>query len=180
MTSIGKFTRQEAMKLTAVSSNKLTYWEQKGLVVPEKAGNPAHPYVMYTGEQVLQLKIIQRLRERISLQEIKQVLRFLKERGYQPSLLKGNLIFVNKVLCLVEDHDFRQVILEVSGKNKGQAVINYLGNVGDVVDELYISARDQHIYDFIERLERNLGISYSSNWSQLELFVSQSNACESA
>jgi DNA-binding transcriptional MerR regulator len=72
------FTRQEVITMTGIKAGKLSYLDSTGLVVPEKRGNPKRPIVIYSVEQVIQLKIIQRLREKLSLQTIKVVIEQIK------------------------------------------------------------------------------------------------------
>lgn len=67
------FTRQEAIALTGVKSGNLSYMDRTGLVVPSKYGNPQRPTVIYSAEQILQLKIAETLRDRFSLQQIRKV-----------------------------------------------------------------------------------------------------------
>ena len=71
------FTRQETIALTSISSGRLSYLDRTGLVVPEKFGNPQHPKVVYKWQQILEIKTIERLREKLSLQETKSF-RFFK------------------------------------------------------------------------------------------------------
>lgn len=146
------FNRQETIALTNISSGRLSYLDRTNLVVPQKFGNPKHPKVVYSWEQVLQLKTIERLRERLSLQEIRKVLDFLSERGYTPSLFKCNLVFVGPQLYLIEDwEDFGKLVLEASGKNKGQIVVHEVGPIGDVISDLWKEAQEHHVLDFDKR-----------------------------
>ena len=77
------FTRQETIALTSISSGRLSYLDRTGLVVPEKFGNPQHPKVVYKWQQILEIKTIERLREKLSLQETRKVLDFLKSRNHE-------------------------------------------------------------------------------------------------
>jgi DNA-binding transcriptional MerR regulator len=144
------FTRQEVIKMTGVNSGRLSYLDQTGVVVPEKFGNPQHPKVFYSWEKVLQIKVIDRLRERLSLQEIRNILKFLEQRNYQPSLFQCNLVFVGDRLYLIEDwEEFGHMILEASGKNKGQLVVQEIGAIGEVIAEL--QAMKDEVLDFEKR-----------------------------
>jgi DNA-binding transcriptional MerR regulator len=68
------FARQQVLRLTGARSTLLSYWDRTGLVVPEKEGHVRHPKVTYTFEQILQIQIVQRLRERLSLQSIRRII----------------------------------------------------------------------------------------------------------
>lgn len=151
---ISGFTRQEAISLTGVNSGRLSYLDETGLVKPEKFGNPKHPKVIYSWEKVLQLKVIDRLRERLSLQEIRRVIEFLKQRNYEPSLFTYNLVFVGKQLYLIEDwKEFGMLVLNASGKNKGQIAIHQIGEIGEVFSELQREAEKHHVLDFDKRIK---------------------------
>ncbi|MEA5618443.1 MerR family transcriptional regulator [Cronbergia sp. UHCC 0137] len=144
------FTRQEVLRITEVKSGKLSYLDQTDIVVPQKFGNPKRPQVVYTWAQILQIKIIERLREKLSLQEIRKIIDFLDKRGYEPSLFKCNLVFIGEQLYLIENwEDFGLKVLEASGKNKGQLVIQQIGAIGEVISEL--QAKRDKILDFDKR-----------------------------
>jgi DNA-binding transcriptional MerR regulator len=83
---ISGFTRQETLALTGITSSRLSYLDRTGLVAPVKFGNAKHPQVVYSWEQVLEIKTIGRLREKLSLQEIRKVIDFLRAREHKPSL----------------------------------------------------------------------------------------------
>lgn len=156
---VSGFTRQETIALTGVDSGRLSYLDRTKLVVPLKFGNPRHPKVVYSWQQVLELKIIERLREKLSLQEIRKVLKFLQERDYEPSFFVNNLVLVNKKLYLIEDpRDFGLTVLEASGKNRGQVVIHEVGAIGNIIDELAKEAEKHHVLDF----EKRAGITLAS------------------
>ncbi|MDJ0682527.1 MAG: hypothetical protein QNJ18_22025, partial [Xenococcaceae cyanobacterium MO_167.B52] len=126
------------------------------LITPQKFGNRKRPKVVYTWKQVLELKTIERLSENLSLQEIRKVLDFLRERDYETTFFKHSLVFVNSQLYLVEDlENFGLTVLEASGKNKGQAVIREVGAVGDIITELWEEAQKHQVLDFDKRAEVN-------------------------
>ena len=147
------FTRQETIALTSISSSRLSYLDRTGLIIPKKFGNSSHPKVIYTWKQVLEIKTIQRLREKISLQEIRKVLNFLREKNHKISLFTHTLVFVNKQLYLIEDLEkFGLTVLEASGNNQGQVVIKEVGAVGDVISELFKEAEKHQVLDFDKRI----------------------------
>jgi DNA-binding transcriptional MerR regulator len=154
------FTRQETISLTGIDSGRLSYLDRTKLVVPLKFGNPKHPKVVYSWQQVLEIKTIERLRERIPLQEIRKVLKFLNDRDHEPSFFSHNLVFVNEQLYLIEDlRAFGLTVLEASGDNKGQVVIHEVGAIGDIMNELLREAEKHHVLDF----EKRAGIALASS-----------------
>lgn len=153
------FTRQEAINLTGIDSGRLSYLDRTRLVVPLKFGNPKHPKVVYSWQQVLEIKTIERLRENLTLQEIRKVLIFLKEYDYEPSFFTHKLVLVNSQLYLVEDlRHFGLTILEASGVNKGQVAIHEVGAIGDIITELLREAEKHHVLDF----EKRAGLALAS------------------
>lgn len=151
------FTRKEVLAMTGTKAGNLSYLDSTGLIRPKKYGNPKRPSVIYSVEQVLQIKIIQRLREKLSLQEIRKILQFLKERSYKPSLFKCNLVLLGDQLYLIEDmKDFGTQVLKASGKNKGQIAIHEIGPLGDVIAELRDEAHHHHVLDFDKRAKGTL------------------------
>lgn len=146
------FTRQETIALTGISSGRLSYLDRTQLVVPVKFGNPRHPKVVYSWQQVLEIKTIERLREKLPLQEIRKILEFLKERDHQPTFFAHRLVFVNDQLFLIEDlREFGLRVLEASGDGKGQVVIHEVGTIGDIIAELTREAERHHVLDFEKR-----------------------------
>ena len=146
------FTRQETISLTGITSSRLSYLARTSLVSPQKFGNHKHPKVVYAWKQVLEIKTIERLRENLSLQEIRKVLGFLRDRDYETKFFEHNLVFVNSQLYLVEDwQNFGLTVLEASGRNKGQVIIREVGAVGDVITELWQEAQKHQVLDFDKR-----------------------------
>lgn len=148
------FTRQEVLSLTSLTSGRLSYLDRTGLVTPNKVGNPKRPKVIYSLEQILQIKVIERLREKLSLQEIRKVISFLEEQEYSPSLFTSKLVLVDSQLYLIENWEkFGTFVLEASGKNKGQIVIHQIGKIGEVLSELRTKAEKNHVLDFDKRID---------------------------
>jgi DNA-binding transcriptional MerR regulator len=153
------FTRQETICLTGIDSGRLSYLDRTKLVMPLKFGNPKHPKVVYSWQQVLEIKTIERLREHLTLQEIRKVLIFLKEYDYEPSFFVHKLVLVNSQLYLVEDiRQFGLSVLEASGANRGQVVIHEVGAIGDIISELMSEAEKHHVLDF----EKRVGLALTS------------------
>ncbi|HEY9888042.1 MAG TPA: hypothetical protein V6D02_06550, partial [Candidatus Obscuribacterales bacterium] len=80
------FTRQETLALTQTTSSRLAYLDRTQVVVPEKYGNPKKPTVIYSWEQVLEIRAIASLRKQISLQMVRKLVNFLDEHGLDPTL----------------------------------------------------------------------------------------------
>lgn len=131
-----EITRQEALELSGISPGRLSYLDSTGLVVPKKVGNPKHPVVTYEWEQILQIKLVDRLRGKLSLQEIRKAIQFLRS-DYKPSLCDANLTYVSGELYFVENaKQFQEIVLAASEKHQGQLVIHQFGAIADVIAEL--------------------------------------------
>lgn len=150
------FSRQEVLRLTGVTSNKLSYLDRTKLVCPNRLEVEGYmrPQVVYTLSQILQIKTIYRLREELSLQEIRKVLDELEKQGYEPSLFRMNLLFFNGELYLLEgESEVNEKIIQLTGKHRGQVILHRVDPIGDVVEELYREAQRHHILDFVKRVE---------------------------
>lgn len=146
------FNRQETLRLTGLTSNQLSYLEKLDLVAPDKSGHPKHPTVRYSAEQILEIQLIKRLRAKISNQEIKQALEFLKNRNYEPSLFEIRLLsFNSKLYWIEEEGNLQEIVVELTGKAKGQIVMFTIDPIGDVVSELWEEARSSEVLDFEKR-----------------------------
>lgn len=58
------FSRQEAATLSGLKPPQLDYLAKQGIIEPKKIGHPKHPIVLYDWNQVLELKIVAKLREK--------------------------------------------------------------------------------------------------------------------
>lgn len=150
------FSRQEVLRLTGVTSNKLSYLDRTKLVCPKRIAlqGSQRPQVIYTLSQVLQIKTIYRLREELSLQEIRKVLDELEKRGYELSLFKMNLLFFNGELFLLDgESEVNEKIIQLTGKYRGQIILHKVDPIGNIVEELHREAQKHHILDFEKRVE---------------------------
>ncbi len=89
------FTRQEAITLTGVTSSRLAYLDRVKLVVPQKYGNSKKPVVIYSWEQILEIRAISNLRQKISLQTIREIIGFLELNRFDYQLKDKDLVTVN-------------------------------------------------------------------------------------
>ena len=148
------FTRKEAMALTGITSGKISYWDETGLVTPVKYGNPKKPTVIYSWQQILKLKLISRLREKLSLQEIRKVVDFLEERNYSQSLFECKLFLINSELFLVENRNqMGDLMFKASGANKGQVIVHELEPFKTILASLKTEAKANHVLDFEKRIK---------------------------
>jgi hypothetical protein len=147
------FTRQEAIALTKSTSSRLAYLDRVGVVVPEKYGNTKKPTVIYSWEQVLQIRAINDLRKQISLQAIRDIIKSLEENGYDSSLWDKHLVVVNGDIhwVLPDWSDMPKVMQVASKKNKGgfgQLVLVAIPTLNDIVKAVWDTAKRSKVIDF--------------------------------
>ena len=70
-----RWTSVEVMGLTGITARQLQWWDERGIVVPERAGHRR----LYSLEDVTEVAVICELRKRaFSLQRVRKVMRFLQ------------------------------------------------------------------------------------------------------
>ena len=146
------FTRQETLALTKTTSSRLAYLDRTGVVVPEKYGNSKKPTVIYSWEQVLEIKAVNDLRQKISLQTVRKIVQFLDESGFDTSLKDKYLVVVNdEVFWVMPDwSDMPRVMKVADRKNKGlgQFVLIVLPPISDIIKAVWGSAEKSKVIDF--------------------------------
>jgi len=138
------------MALTGLKSGRLSYFDRTELVQPEKIGDPKHPVVLYAWEQLLELRAIAKLRDKLSLQQIRQVVKFLRESGHEDGLYNKPLLFINSSLCLETGKDKLgdRLVTEVLGKHSGQLVFEWIDPLGQLAKEVEDDAQNNTAIDF--------------------------------
>ena len=75
-----QFTSREVVQLTGISARQLQWWDERGIVVPARAGRRR----LYSMEDLSEIAVICELRERgFSLQRMRKVIRFLQNEFNQ-------------------------------------------------------------------------------------------------
>jgi DNA-binding transcriptional MerR regulator len=132
------FTRKEVMLLTGLKSGRLSYFDRTGLVQPVKIGDLKHPVVLYSWEQLIELKAIAKLREGLSLQKTYQIVEFLRESEYKSKAYNKSLLFINSLLCLRSNEDELGMVLidEVYCNDSGQITFEWVEPLGELDKEI--------------------------------------------
>ena len=74
------FTSREVVQLTGISARQLQWWDERGIVVPARAGRRR----LYSMEDLSEIAVICELRDRgFSLQRVRKVVRFLQHEFHQ-------------------------------------------------------------------------------------------------
>lgn len=152
------FTRQETLALTQSTSSRLAYLDRTNVVVPEKYGNPKKPTVIYSWEQVLEIRTIANLRKQISLQMVRKLVQFLDEHGLDITLHDKHLVATPKEVFLVSPDwtDMPQVmkVADRDGDGLGQLVLLVLPPLNTVIRDIWDAAEKSKVVDFDSFKER--------------------------
>src|SRR5436853_7933051 len=71
-----QFSSNEVMALTGITARQLQWWDERGIVVPERQGHRR----IYAWEELVTVAVICQLRRRgFSLQRMRKVIRFLHQ-----------------------------------------------------------------------------------------------------
>lgn len=164
MSIIDGFTRQETIALAETTSNRLQYLEKKGLVIPHRIGKSSKPTVIYTWEQILEIRAISHLRQKqkVSLQTIRKIVKFLDESGFDDSLRNKKLVAIADSVFWVRSDwgDFPEKLpsaLKVAGnegKDVGQYILLVVPTLSEIVNDIWKAAERSQIIDFESFKER--------------------------
>ncbi|MBC1224798.1 MerR family transcriptional regulator [Nostoc sp. UCD121] len=149
MTVINGFTRQETIALAGTTSNRLQYLERTGLIVPHRYGSTKKPTVIYTWEQVLEIRAIKNLRQEISLQTVRKIIEFLDDKGFDDQLRDKKLVVLNdEVYWVMPDwSDFPRVIKVADKRNQGigQYILITIPSLFEIVNEIWKAAERSEV-----------------------------------
>ena len=146
------FTRQETIALTKTTSSRLAYLDRTGVIEPEKYGNSKKPTVIYSWEQVLEIKAINELRQKVSLQTVRKIVKYFDENGFDTSFRDKHLVVVNdEVVWVMSDWSDMPRVMKVAGKknkNLGQYVLVVLPQISDIIKEVWKTAKKSKAINF--------------------------------
>ncbi|MDB9526112.1 MerR family transcriptional regulator [Oscillatoria sp. CS-180] len=146
------FTRQETLALTQITSSRLAYLDRTSVVVPKKYGNSKKPTVIYTWEQLLEIRTIANLRKQISLQMVRKLVSFLDEHGLDITLHDKHLVATpNEVFLVMPDWSDMPQVMKVAdrdGEGLGQLVLLVLPPLKTVIQEIWNAAANSTLVDF--------------------------------
>lgn len=167
MSLIEGFTRRETLELTGTTSNRLQYLERARLVIPQRIGKSRKPTVLYSWEQILEIRAIKHLRREVSLQTVRKIVQFLDESGFDDSLSDKQLVVINdEVFWIRQDWtDFPDKMpsaVKVAGENGkdiGQYVLLVIPSLSDIVKEVWKVAECSDVVDF-ESFKQRAKVNY--------------------
>jgi DNA-binding transcriptional MerR regulator len=121
------FSRQEVLKLVGLSSGQLSRLD----------GSDKHPVVLYTLEQLFELRIIAALRKKLSMQEIRKVVDHIRDNAFDKALFGKFFIFCDNQLYWVQSSDsMEDTIVRLTGKHRAQVVMKAVDPIGDIMSDL--------------------------------------------
>jgi DNA-binding transcriptional MerR regulator len=155
MNIIKGFTRRETIDLAETTSNRLQYLERVGLVVPQRIEVSRQTTVIYSWEQLLEIRAIKNLRQEISLQTVRKIVDVLNRYGFDESLRDKQLVAINDdVFWIRQDWaDFSErmpkalKVASKKGKNIGQYVLIVIPTLINIVDEVWLAAEKSKVVD---------------------------------
>jgi DNA-binding transcriptional MerR regulator len=155
MNQMSGFTRQETMHLAGCTSSRLAYLEKVGLIIPYRFGNNARPIVIFSWEQLLEIRAIKNLRKDVSLQTVRKIIKFLDDSGYDNSLRDKQLVVIGEEVFWVKQDwsDFGDrlpatvKVADKSNKQVGQYVLLLIPPLTDIVNEIWEAANKSKVID---------------------------------
>jgi DNA-binding transcriptional MerR regulator len=153
---IHTFTRLDAIKLSGLTRHQLELLIKYDIVKPAKAGDSRGSKSFYSWEQIIELRIIYRLREDASMQKIREALESLKGLDFKDCLSgeKAIIAFDNHVYLVDEKEMFA---LLLSGKQKYQLVMTF--SIRNIVEDVEEQAIKNNIVAFsLKRDGKYMGV----------------------
>lgn len=147
-----RFTRRETVVLTRTSLWRLAYLDRVGIVVPQRIKTAKRARILYSWEQILELRTIHYLRQQTSLQTIRKIVAFLEASGFERSLHNKQLVIRDGEVDWVRTDlpQSPQVLKVADRQNKdiGQLKLIHLPPLADLIDDLWRTASQSQVIDF--------------------------------
>ncbi|PSN15020.1 hypothetical protein C7293_09070 [filamentous cyanobacterium CCT1] len=86
------FPRRHAVVLARSSPGRLAYLEKTGIIIPQRTGQSPRLEVLYSWEQILEIRAISRLRQHLSFQTIRKILQYFDDHGVSRTLRDKHLV----------------------------------------------------------------------------------------
>jgi DNA-binding transcriptional MerR regulator len=170
------FSRQEVSILTGLSLNQLDYLSRQEIVKPEKFGNSRNASVLYTWNQVIDLKIINELKKRkVALKHIYSIVRGARKVELDWLLFENTMAIVENsdkklftpgiwtnptlewlkqsgenYLILFDAQDIQHWLEEMRNINLSTNVC-YIPPIGNIINQVKETGKNK-IVDFEKRL----------------------------
>jgi hypothetical protein len=125
------FNRKDAAKLSGLKPNQIDYLLRIGIVSAVKV---SHKKLLFSWGDVLEMKCISKLREKVSLQQIKDAKKYLEKINFSDVSLRNKKIvcITNKLVLIDKDKDISYIL---SGKSKGQCLLTVVF-CDEIIDDI--------------------------------------------
>ena|GEM_PF-6257047 len=125
------YPRQQVLVLTGLTSGQLSRLDTSGMVKPQKLGSDNHrPIVLYSREQVWELRVVKKLRLHLTKEELSLALQSFRTGRFQDVLFERYLVFALGDLYFLPAQYMGQEIVESLRKNGGVAALKIVEPVG--------------------------------------------------
>ncbi|WP_017297369.1 hypothetical protein [Nodosilinea nodulosa] len=109
------FPRRHAVVLARSSPGRLAYLEKTGIVVPQRVGQSPRLEVLYSWEQILEIRAISRLRQHLSFQTIRKILQYFEDHGVGCTLRDKHLVIGSHGVSWVRSETAAPQIIHLVG-----------------------------------------------------------------
>jgi DNA-binding transcriptional MerR regulator len=156
------FRKIEVIEVTGTTSNQLQSLERAKMVIPYRCKEFGRVIVLYTRNQILQIKAIKRLRDQISNQKVKSIMQYLNKNGHSDSLYDKHLVVVNDEVFWVKP-DWSNICSEMASvlkiasrkqKGVGQYTLLVIPPLIEAVEEIIRTAKKSKIIDIKDFMRR--------------------------
>lgn len=117
------FTTNEVIAITGVTNHSLKYWYDQKIILPSKLplGSGKRNSRLYSFSQILEIKAIKSLRNKVSIRTIKAVQAFIQKHCEDKSIANKDLIAIEtEGKCQIFWKEDKEWFVQLTGKNIGQ------------------------------------------------------------
>lgn len=145
------------MLLAHVSSSRLAYLDRQKVIVPQKMGITKKPQIIYSWEQVLQIRVLTYLKQKITLAMTKKIVRYFNDVGLVVNWGDRHLVIIEDEIYAVEsDWSNMPDIMRAAffEHNGDEFLVVVLPNLDKVITDVWRVAVDSDSIDNDSFLER--------------------------
>lgn len=143
------FSKNECITLTGLTAKQIDSLRSHKIVLGQTFnGNKC----IFSWSELVEMKVISKLREQVSLQKIRQAKEYLKKIDFTDDCLRNKrLVCLSKDIILIDEKE--DIFLTVTGKYQGQLVLSVVF-CDEILKELRNDCENK-ILDFGKRLKEN-------------------------
>lgn len=151
------FDRQETMLLASVTSSRLAYLDRQKVIVPQRLGITKKTQIIYSWEQVLQVRLLTNFKQKISLALIKKIVRYFNDVGLIENWGDRHLVIIDDDFYSVAPDWSNMPEIMRSGflaNDRNEFIVIVLPDIEVIIDDVWQRAIDSDSIDtdsFVER-----------------------------